>query len=142
MYPERTDEYLETIFLLVRKNNSPARTNQIAVALNVSAPSVTEMIQRLSEAGFVDYRPYYGVELTELGSQQAIKLRHSNRVLRRFLSEVLGIEPEKATEEASLLEHATSDIVLDHICQYMRHAELCPKCERQSKGRKCCNLSQ
>ncbi|WP_406655872.1 metal-dependent transcriptional regulator [Methanolobus sp. ZRKC2] len=142
MYPERTDEYLETIFLLVRKNNSPARTNQIAETLNVSAPSVTEMVQRLSEAGLVDYKPYYGAELTKLGSLQAIKLRHSNRVLRRFLSEVLGIDPERATKEASILEHATSEIVLDHICQYMQHAEICPKCERHSKGRKCCKLSQ
>ncbi|MDW7731562.1 MAG: metal-dependent transcriptional regulator [Methanolobus sp.] len=142
MYPERTDEYLETIFLLVRKNSSPARTNQIAEALRVSPPSVTEMVQRLSEAGLVDYRPYYGVELTELGNLQAIKLRHSHRVLRRFLSEVLGIETEKATREASILEHATSEVVLDHICQYMRHAEICPKCEGYSKGRKCCNLSQ
>ncbi|MBN2110938.1 MAG: metal-dependent transcriptional regulator [Methanosarcinaceae archaeon] len=142
MYPERTGEYLETIFLLVRKNNSPARTKQIAEALNVTSPSVTEMVRRLSEAGLVDYRPYYGAELTEQGSLQAIKLRHSNRVLRRFLSEVLGMEPETATKEASVLEHSTSEIVLDHICRYMRHAEICPKCEEQPDGRKCCNLSE
>jgi len=142
MYPERTDEYLETIFLLVRRNNSPARTNQIADALEVSAPSVTEMLQRLSDAGLVEYRPYYGVELTELGKIQAVKLRHNNRVIRKFLCEVLGVSYEEATQEASLLKHSASETFLEHICRYMRHSQICPKCEGYIKGKKCCNLTQ
>ena len=140
MYPERTDEYLETIFLIVRKNGAPARTSQIASELNVSAPSVTEMIQKLSDTGLAEYTPYYGVELTEEGSRQAIRLRHNHRVIRRFLSEVLGIDQDIAKREASILEHATSDIVLEHICQFMQHVDICPKCEAPGRNR-CCKLS-
>ncbi|WP_406660436.1 metal-dependent transcriptional regulator [Methanolobus sp. ZRKC3] len=139
MYPERTDEYLETIFLIVRRNEAPARTSQIAAELNVSAPSVTEMIQKLSDAGLVEYTPYYGVELTDAGTTQAMKLRHNHRVIRRFLSEVLGIDQEVARKEASILEHATSEIVLDHICQFMQHVDICPECEPPER---CCKLSQ
>jgi DtxR family Mn-dependent transcriptional regulator len=138
MYPERTDEYLETIFLITRKSQLPARTSQIAAQLNVSAPSVTEMIQKLSDAGLVEYTPYYGVELTDPGNTQAIRLRHNHRVLRRFLSEVLGIDPELAKKEASTLEHVTSEMVLEHICQFMQHMDICPKCERN----RCCKISQ
>ncbi|WP_256621293.1 metal-dependent transcriptional regulator [Methanolobus chelungpuianus] len=141
MHPERTDQYLETIFLLIRRNNAPARTTQIAAEMGVSPPSVTEMIQRLSEAGLVDYKPYYGVELTEPGEAQAKRIRHSNRVLRRFLTTVLGIEPETARKEANILQHNTSETVLEHICQYMRHREFCPKCEHPI-GSGCCKFSQ
>lgn len=140
-HPERTDQYLETIFLLIRRNNAPARTTQIAAEMGVSPPSVTEMIQRLSETGLVHYKPYYGVELTESGEFQAKKMRHSNRVLRRFLTTVLGIEPETARREADVLQHNTSDIVLEHICQYMRYREFCPACEH-STGSRCCKFSQ
>jgi DtxR family Mn-dependent transcriptional regulator len=140
MHPERAGEYLETIFLLARKNNTPARTTQIAAELNVSPPSVTEMIQRLSESGFVHYRPYYGVELTESGTNLAKKQRHTNRVLRRFLIIVLGMEPEIAKEEANNLQHTASENLLEHICQYMLHMQLCPEC-RDSKVKRCCNLS-
>lgn len=140
MYPERTDEYLETIFLITRKSQAPARTSQIAAELNVSAPSVTEMIQKLSDAGFVEYTPYYGAELTDSGNTQAIKLRHNHRVLRRFLSEVLGIDQEIAKKEASTLEHVASEMVLEHICQFMQHVDICPKCEHP-EGR-CCKISR
>lgn len=141
MHPERTDEYLETIFLLLRKNNAPARTTQIATEMGVSPPSVTEMIKRLSDAGLVHHTPYHGVELTESGEFQARKMRLTNRVLKRFLTIALGVDPEIAQKEADILQRNTSEIVLEHICQYMKQMELCPQCEHSGESR-CFNLSQ
>ena len=77
MVNERIEEYLETILFLTKKNNGPAKTNQIAVELNLSAPSVTEMVQKLSEAGFIEYKPYYGVTLTSSGCTEALRIKNT-----------------------------------------------------------------
>lgn len=56
MHTDRLEEYLETILYLITKNQSPAKTKQIAEELNVSSPSVTEMIKKLHSMGFVEYK--------------------------------------------------------------------------------------
>ncbi len=126
MNTDRLEEYLETIFYLITKNRSPAKTKQISEELNVSPPSVTEMVKKLNSSGFVEYTPYQGVELTEKGTDEAIRIKRKHQVLETFLVDVLGFERKEAHKEACELEHAVSDSVLEKIYEFLGSPEYCP----------------
>ncbi|HIH73971.1 MAG TPA: metal-dependent transcriptional regulator [Methanosarcina sp.] len=126
MHTDRLEEYLETILYLVTKNRSPAKTKQIAEELNVSSPSVTEMIKKLHSMGFVEYKPYQGVELTEKGTEEAVRIKRKHQVLETFLAEVLDFDRKEAHREACELEHAVSDSVLERLYDFLGNPEYCP----------------
>jgi DtxR family transcriptional regulator, Mn-dependent transcriptional regulator len=126
MNTDRLEEYLETIFYLITKNKSPAKTKQISDELNVSPPSVTEMIQKLNSSGLVEYTPYQGVELTEKGTDEAIRIKRKHQVLETFLVDVLNFDRKEAHKEACELEHAVSDSVLEKIYEFLGSPEYCP----------------
>lgn|GEM_PF-42473 len=126
MYAERVEEYLETILYLIMKNQGPAKTTQIAEELNVSPPSVTEMIKKLSAQGLVEYIPYKGVEFTYEGAKQALKLKRKQQVLETFLTEILDFDRKAAHNEACELEHAVSDTVLEKLYEYLGKPDYCP----------------
>ncbi len=141
MQAERIEEYLETILYLIKKNNAPAKTKQIADELNVSPPSVTEMVQKLSDKGFVEYKPYYGVEFTEKGALEAARIKRKHQVLEKFLVDVLDVDTKIAHSEACELEHSVSDMVLERICTYIGHPNLCPDGNPIDEG-ECCVTSK
>ncbi len=141
MQAERIEEYLETILYLIKKNNAPAKTKQIADELNVSQPSVTEMVQKLSNEGFVKYKPYYGVEFTEKGALEAARIKRKHQVLEKFLVDVLDVDTKIAHSEACELEHSVSDMVLERICTYIGHPNLCPDGNPIDEG-ECCVTSK
>lgn len=126
MHTDRFEEYLETILYLIRKNQGPAKTKQISDELNVSPPSVTEMVKKLNSSGLVEYTPYQGVELTEKGADQAIKIKRKHQVLETFLVDVLNFDRKEAHKEACELEHAVSDAVLERIYNFLGTPEYCP----------------
>ena len=126
MHTDRFEEYLETILYLIRKNQGPAKTKQISEELNVSPPSVTEMIKKLNSSGLVEYTPYQGVELTEKGTDQAIRIKRKHQVLETFLADVLDFDRKEAHKEACELEHAVSDAVLERIYEFLGSPEYCP----------------
>lgn len=123
---DRLEEYLETILYLIKKNQSPAKTKQIAEELNVSSPSVTEMIKKLHSMGFVEYKPYQGVELTKKGADEAVRIKRKHQVLETFLTEVLDFDRREAHREACELEHAVSDSVLERLYDFLGNPEYCP----------------
>jgi DtxR family transcriptional regulator, Mn-dependent transcriptional regulator len=126
MNTDRFEEYLETILYLIRKNQGPAKTKQISEELNVSPPSVTEMIKKLNSSGLVEYKPYQGVELTEKGTDQAIRIKRKHQVLETFLADVLDFDRKEAHKEACELEHAVSDAVLERLYEFLGSPEYCP----------------
>lgn len=126
MHTERFEEYLETILYLIRKNQGPAKTKQISEELNVSPPSVTEMIKKLNSSGLVEYTPYQGVELTEKGTDKAVRIKRKHQVLETFLADVLDFDRKEAHKEACELEHAISDAVLERLYEFLGSPEYCP----------------
>ncbi len=143
MHTDRIEEYLETILYLITKNHGPAKTKQIAEELNVSSPSVTEMIKKLHSMEFVEYQPYQGVKLTEKGAEEAIRIKRKHQVLETFLAEVLDFDRKEAHREACELEHAVSDLVLERLYDFLGNPEYCPdghlinidRCNLQSEDR-------
>jgi len=122
---ERFEEYLETLYTLT-KDKKPAKTTEVASCLGVAPPSVTEMLQKLAEEGYVDYQPYYGASLTKKGLDIARKVKRRHRLLERFLVDFLGMEEDNAHKEACKLEHVISDDVERRFCSLMKHPQQCP----------------
>ena len=110
-FQEFEDQYLETMYKFYEENGENAhtrvRTGDLAERLGVSPASATEMIQRLSAKGYIDYERYKGAKLTTEG------LKHGQMIKRRHrLAEVLleRIPFEGNTHEtACRLEHAIDD---------------------------------
>jgi len=123
---ERTiEEYLESVEALERLE-SPVRTSSLAQALEVSPASVSEMLQRLSKKGLVEYTPYGGAILTEEGRQRVLELTRRHRLWEVFLNRHLGVGWEDVYQDACNLEHATSDMVTEKLAQFLDNPKVCP----------------
>ncbi|WP_022847115.1 MULTISPECIES: metal-dependent transcriptional regulator [unclassified Desulfurobacterium] len=110
----RLEDYLETIYLL-EKENGVARVKEIAKKRNVKMPTVTEVLKRLSERGYVNYEPYGLVRTTEKGRKYAEELFEKHKILEEFMRVVLHLPDEMAEEEGCLLEHHLSATTISRI---------------------------
>jgi Mn-dependent DtxR family transcriptional regulator len=99
----RMEDYLEVISELVELKGY-ATTLDVSRYMNVSAPSVTKMLQRLDENGYLKYEKYHGINLTAKGSGVADAIRQKHGILLEFF-EILGIEHETANQDAEGIEH-------------------------------------
>jgi len=80
----------------------------IAARLAVRAPSVTGMLKRLAESGWIHYEPGHGAKLTERGLAEARRVIRRHRLVELFLTRVLGLDWSEVDAEAEALEHAIS----------------------------------
>lgn len=123
---ERTvEEYLDSVGALERLE-SPVKTSSLAQVLEVSPASVSEMLQRLSKKGLIEYAPYGGATLTKEGRQRVLELTRRHRLWEVFLNRYLGIGWEDVYQEACSLEHATSDFITERLAQFLDNPEVCP----------------
>src|SRR5947209_19729547 len=80
----------------------------IAARLSVRAPSVTGMLKRLAEAGWIDYESGRGARLTPRGVSEARRVIRRHRLVELLLTRVLGLDWSEVDAEAEALEHAIS----------------------------------
>ena len=85
------EDYLEAILHLVRRDRV-ARVRDIAKRLGIGMPSVTVALKALSQRKLVNYDPYQVITLTDHGREVAEEISRWHLVLRRFLTEVLGLD--------------------------------------------------
>jgi DtxR family Mn-dependent transcriptional regulator len=110
------EDYLKAIYALSERGEAAA-TSRIAQALEVQPASVTGMVKRLAEAGWVEHLPYRGVTLTTSGTREALRIVRRHRVLETYLSRRLGYSWEDVHAEAERLEHAASDDLIDRMAE-------------------------
>lgn len=107
----------------------------IASRLNVRAPSVTGMLKRLAEQGWITYETRRGAQLTEVGIAQARRVIRRHRLVELFLTRVLGLDWSEVDAEAERLEHAISPRLEDAIAAHLGepvedpHGHLIPSAE-------------
>ena len=125
MARKSVEDYLKTVYVLSR-NGTAAGTSEISHTLKVAPASVTEMLKKLAENGYVDYSPYKGSTLTAKGFQEAQKIARKHRLLEKFLSDVLHIRNEEVHKQACEMEHALSDEAEESLCRFLKHPDKCP----------------
>jgi DtxR family Mn-dependent transcriptional regulator len=124
-----TEEYLEALYNLTQ-DNQPACTSDISKRLNIAPASVTEMLKKLADNGYVNYTPHQGVTLTPKGFEVAEKMARKHRLLERFLHDMLNIGNEKVHDEACAMEHGLSDETERALCQTLKAPDKCPDDEK------------
>ncbi len=115
---EAVQDYLKAIHSLGGADHlvTPA---EIAAAMAVKAPSVTAMLKRLAEAGWIDYTPGDGAVLTATGITEARRVVRRHRLIELFLTQVLGLDWSEVDAEAEALEHAISPRLEQAIADYL-----------------------
>jgi DtxR family Mn-dependent transcriptional regulator len=119
MVSQSAEDYLGTIYILTRREPA-AKTKEIAQRMKVSSASVSEMLGKLSEQGYIHYEKYRGATLTEKGLGVARRVRRRHRLLEKFLTDILGLKRDKSHVEACRLEHIVSDESMKKICQMVQ----------------------
>ncbi len=123
-YHPPVEEYLQTVHSLKEEGTPPIQA-RIAERLGRSAPSVSEMLDRLAEDGYVR-REGRVVELTDKGSLLAEKVVRKHRLAERLLADVIGLEWPKIHREAGRWEHVISDDVEARLVQLLGDPATCP----------------
>jgi DtxR family Mn-dependent transcriptional regulator len=114
-------KYLEAIDILVKKHDKASVSN-IALALHVAPSSVTEMITKLSNDGFVWHKPYCSVMLTPKGQDLVDFFKQRQLALRRFF-ELLEIDAHIAKVDACKIQHVLHGVTLERLSQYVKFVE-------------------
>src|SRR2546428_6097337 len=110
------EDYLKAIYHLSSQGGFAA-TSDIAAMLEVSSPSVSGMVKRLSETGLIEHVPYRGVQLTPQGRRAALRMIRRHRILELYLTQHLGYDWGGGHAEAERLEHAGAGDLIDPLAR-------------------------
>lgn len=121
----RMEDYLEIISELVELKGY-ATTLDISRHMNVSAPSVTKMLQRLDEGGYLEYEKYQGINLTKKGTEVADGIRQKHGILLEFF-EILGVGYDTANQDAEGIEHHLNPKTIKQLRKFITFLKANPK---------------
>lgn len=124
-YSKAVEDFLKTVYVL-EQTTERVSTNALAEALNVKAPSVTDMARRMVEASLVNYERYRGVTLTEAGRTIALNVIRRHRLIELYLVEELGYALHEVHNEAENLEHAVSPRFIEAITTKLGNPQVDP----------------
>lgn len=117
------EDYLKGIYTLKKKKEYSNK--KLAEYLNISPASVSEMIKKLVNEGYLTIEKKK-VKLTEKGSNFALDIIRKHRVWEVFLFEKLGYDKEDVHKEAEILEHVTSNKLLQKLEKFLFYPKECP----------------
>jgi DtxR family Mn-dependent transcriptional regulator len=119
------EEYLQILFWLQEAGLAMTGAN-IARAMQLSAPTVHEMIVRLERDGYITRAADRSITFTESGAEHAEGIVRRHRLIERFLTDVLGVPWDEVHEEAERLEHAMSPVLEERMLAAIGGATTCP----------------
>jgi DtxR family Mn-dependent transcriptional regulator len=119
------EEYLQTMYWL-QEAGLPITGANIARAMQVSAPTVHEMIGRLESDGYVSRADDKSLAFTDSGKEQAGDIVRRHRLIERFLTDVFDIPWDQVHEEAERLEHWMSPVVEERMLNAIGDSKTCP----------------
>lgn len=126
MLSDVMEDYLKAIYRIQREEGPPVRTSDIADDLEVTAPTVTSMLEKLEDRGLVDREKYKGVELTAEGETVALEVVRHHRLLESYLTEHLDYDWSEVHEEADVLEHHISEAFERRLAEALDDPEVDP----------------
>ncbi|MGH3994121.1 MAG: metal-dependent transcriptional regulator [Pseudonocardiaceae bacterium] len=129
------EEYLQIIFWL-QEAGLPMTGANVARAMQVSAPTVHEMIGRLEADGYVTRNEDKTLAFTDTGREHAEDIVRRHRLIERFLTDVFDIPWDQVHEEAERLEHWMSPVVEERMLRAIGDAKTCPHGHPISPGQR------
>ncbi len=119
------EDYLTAIFRNL-DDAGEIKPNLLAEKLEISNAAVTDMLRKLSRDGFVDYKKYKSIKLTNDGESYAKNMLRRHRIWEVFLHQTLGMSWDKVHEEAEKLEHSSSDELINLLEEFLDYPEVDP----------------
>ncbi len=119
------EEYLESLFWLYEAG-LPMTGANLARAMQLSAPTVHEMLGRLQRDGYIDRNAERAISFTESGRDHAERIVSRHRMIERFLTDVVGVPWDEVHEEAEKLEHAMTPRFEAYVRSAVGDARTCP----------------
>lgn len=119
------EEYLQILFWL-QEAGLPMTGANVARAMQLSAPTVHEMIGRLERDGYITRGQSRAIAFTPDGANEAETIVRRHRLIERFLTDVLGVPWDEVHEEAERLEHAMSPVLEERMLVAIGDAKTCP----------------
>ncbi len=114
---EIREKYIERIYEIKNKKGY-IRAIDLARELNVKPSSVTEMLQKLSEEGYIKYEKYRVLDLTEKGLNLAKTLEKTHQAIKKLLVHI-GVDESIADKDACLIEHILSKESIEKIKSFV-----------------------
>src|ERR671939_1756612 len=119
------EEYLQTLYWLYEAR-LPMTGANVARAMQLSAPTVHEMVGRLERDGHITRASDKAISFTDSGREHAEAIVRRHRLIERFLTDVLGIPWHEVHEEAERLEHAMSPVLEARMLAAIGDPKTCP----------------
>jgi len=119
------EEYLQSLFWL-QEAGLPMTGANVSRAMQLSAPTVHEMIGRLERDGYIKRGADRSISFTDSGADYAEGIVRRHRLIERFLTDVLGVPWDEVHEEAERLEHAMSPVLEERMLAAIGDAKTCP----------------
>jgi DtxR family Mn-dependent transcriptional regulator len=119
------EEYLQSLFWL-QEAGLPMTAANLARAMQLSAPTVHEMVGRLEGDGYISRGRDRTIVFTPTGAEHAEGIVRRHRLIERFLTDVLNVPWDEVHEEAERLEHAMSPVLEERMRAAIGDAKTCP----------------
>lgn len=119
------EDYLTAIYRNL-DDAGEIKPNLLAEKLEISNAAVTDMLRKLSRDGFIDYKKYKGIKLTDNGASYAKNILRRHRLWEVFLHKILGMSWDKIHDEAEKLEHSSSDELINLLEEFLDFPEVDP----------------
>jgi len=123
------EDYLRTLYALYESLDTKSdgiKSVDVAKELDISKPSVSEMIKKLIKKRYLKAKPYSKIYLTKKGMNEARRIIHNHRVIEVFLKALLGYDIPKVHGEAHRLEHAFSEESIKRLDRFLNNPKLAP----------------
>ncbi|WP_280232428.1 metal-dependent transcriptional regulator [Nocardia cyriacigeorgica] len=108
-------DYLKVIWTAQEWSQEKVSTKLLAERIGVSASTVSEAVRKLADQGLVEHARYGAITLTEHGRSAAVAMVRRHRLIETFLVNELGYGWDEVHDEAEVLEHAVSDLLMARI---------------------------
>ena len=120
------ENYLKAIFSLSNYNDERVSTNAISEEMGTSAASVSDMLKKLLDKGYVKYEKYKGVRLSSKGVKKATNVLRKHRLWETFLVENLEFNWSEVHDIAEELEHIKSNKLINRLEKFLGYPKFDP----------------
>ena len=120
------ENYLKAIFLLSENGKKSVSTNDLADAMKTTAASASDMIRKLAAKDLLQHEKYRGVQISESGRKEALRLLRKHRLWEVFLVEKLYFKWDEVNEVAEQLEHIRSPLLIERLDNFLGNPKYDP----------------
>ncbi|NVJ87609.1 MAG: metal-dependent transcriptional regulator [Algoriphagus sp.] len=120
------ENYLKAIYHLSDEGRKSVSTNDIAAEMKTKPASVSDMLRKLAEKEVINYRKYYGVNITPEGKKLALQTIRKHRLWEVFLVDKLNFAWDEVHEVAEELEHIQSPLLIQRLDAFLNYPKFDP----------------